>query len=623
MAAFHFLRPEWLLALPLFWLACWWHLRGRGRGGTWSRVVDPELLPFMVDAGTGGGGRARSGGLALAGTLAVLALAGPTWERAPVPVFRKDSALVIALDLSASMNAEDVTPSRLVRARYKVADLLRLRRDGQSGLVVFAAQSFVVTPLTDDTATLLAQLQGLDTSIMPRQGSAPESALAQAAELLEQAGITVGHVLLVTDGADAAGLARAGAVAESAGLAVSVLGVGTEQGAPVPDASGGFMRDAGGELVMSAVDRGRLAEFAAAHDGLYLDLASEDAALERLNRHIEDALAARSERLDDLASSQWREAGPWLLLPLLVLAALGFRRGAFFALALAVLPLAPGPVRAQAAETAETAARPGAWFGADWFRTDDQAGAQAFERGDYATAAERFANPEWRAAARYRAGDYEQALETYAEGEDALAHYNRGNALARLGRYEEALAAYERALEAAPGNADAEHNKAVIEELLAQQNEQQPPQQGSSDDEQREQDEQQGQQQGENQAGGEGGTQQQPDQAEREQSEGEASGEPGEEQSEQAEAAQKNEQDAEREAEQQQARPEQGEEDEENAEAARQLADAQSESDAERAQATEQWLRQIPDDPAGLLRRKFQYQYKQRYGDTPYEGDRW
>ncbi len=609
MAAFHFLRPEWLWALPLFWLIAWWHLRGRGRGGAWSRVVDPALLQFMVDSGPGEDVRTRGGALALAGTLAILALAGPTWERAPVPVFRKDAALVIALDLSASMNAEDVTPSRLVRARFKVADLLRLRRDGQTGLVVFAAQSFVVTPLTDDTTTLLAQLQGLDTSIMPRQGSAPAAALEQAAELLSQAGMTVGHVLLVTDGADAATLARAGAAAERAGLAVSVLGVGTSQGAPVPDARGGFVRDAGGELVMSTLDSGALADFAAAHAGLYLSLDSDDAELERLNRHIEAALAAHSERLDDLASSQWREAGPWLLLPLLLLAALGFRRGAFFVLALACLPLAPQPARAA---------------DGGWFRTGDQAGARAFEQGDYAGAAERFADRAWRGAARYRAGDYEQALAEYAEGDSASAHYNRGNALARLGRYDEAVSAYDSALERDPADADARHNKALIEKLIEQQRQQQPPQQGQSDDEQREQDEQRGEQQGENQAGGDSGSQSQPDQQQQPQSQGDASGEPGEEKSEQAEAAQKDEAEAAGEEEQQQqARPEQGEQDEQQADSPQQMAEAQSESDAERAQATEQWLRQIPDDPAGLLRRKFQYQYKQRYGDAPYEGDRW
>lgn len=614
MAEFHFLRPEWLWALPLFWFIAWWHLRGRGRGGAWSRVVDPALLPFMVDSGPAEDVRTRGGALALAGTLAILALAGPTWERAPVPVFRKDAALVIALDLSSSMNAEDVTPSRLVRARFKVADLLRLRRDGQTGLVVFAAQSFVVTPLTDDTTTLLAQLQGLDTSIMPRQGSAPAAALEQAAELLTQAGMTLGHVLLVTDGADRATLARAAEVAERAGLAVSVLGVGTAQGAPVPDARGGFVRDTDGELVMSTLDADALADFAAAHAGLYLSLDSDDAALERLNRHIEAALAAHSERLDDLASSQWREAGPWLLLPLLLLAALGFRRGAFFVLALACLPLAPPPARADAAVDGISG----------WFRTADQAGADAFEQGDYAGAAGRFADRAWRGAARYRAGDYEQALEDYAEGDSARAHYNRGNALARLGRYDEAVSAYDSALEADPNDADARHNKELIEELLEQQRQQQPPQQGQSDDEQREQDEQRGEQQGENQAGGESGSQSQPDQQQQQQSQGDASGEPGEEQSEQAEAAQKNEAEAAEEKEQQQqARPEQGEEDEQQADSPRQMAEAQSESDAERAQATEQWLRQIPDDPAGLLRRKFQYQYKQRYGDVPYEGDRW
>ncbi|MCP5467585.1 MAG: VWA domain-containing protein [Sinobacteraceae bacterium] len=450
MNDFHFLRPAWLLALLPFALLVWWHVRGGGRGGSWARVVDEALRPYVMQDDRASRGGRRLPLLALAGLLAVLALAGPTWQRIPVPVFREDSALVIALDLSLSMNAADVAPSRLVRARYRVADLLRERHDGQTALVVFAAQAFVVTPLTDDTQTLAGQLQDLDTSIMPSQGSEPAAAIDLAGELVRQAGGGPGHVLLVTDGAEPASLARAGAAAARNGLAVSVLGVGTPEGAPIPDRSGGFLKGDDGQLVMSTLDRDALATFAAEHGGLYLDIGGGDADLRRLEHHLQAALAADAQRRADLSSNQWQEAGPWLLLPLLLLAACGFRRGALFVLVLA-LPLAAPPASA------------------GWWRTDDQAGAAAFAEGDYAAAGQAFADQAWRGAARYRSGDYAGAATDLAEDDSARGHYNRGNALARLGRYDEAIAAYDRALELAPGDDDATHNKALLEKLLEQQ----------------------------------------------------------------------------------------------------------------------------------------------------------
>lgn len=592
---FHFLRPWWLLALPVFWLLVWRFLRGRHQGGAWARICDEALLPFVMTTRESPSHRAAATATVLGGTLAILAAAGPTWERLPVPVFRGESALVVALDLSASMNAADVTPSRLERARYRVADLLRLRRAGQTAMVVYAAQSFVVTPLTDDTQTLAAQLQVLDTGIMPSQGSEPGSAIEQAERLLAQAGVPRGHVLLITDGASDEALARARDAAGDSPHRLSVLGVGTPDGAPVPDRSGGFMKNAAGEIVVSTLEEDALRALASAGRGLYFDVGASDAELARLNDLLEADLDAGVQRLEALASEQWREIGPWLLLPLLPLAALGFRRGVLVVVLAASLTLGVRPAMA------------------GWFQRDDQAAEAAFERGEYAEAARRFDRQAWQAAAHYRAGAFEEAAAALEPLDTTDAHYNRGNALARLGRLQEAIAAYDAALEQAGDHADAAHNKALLEKLLEQE---QPPEQRGQNDEQDED----GQSQG-SQAADERGSEQS----------GESSAEPSA--SDEANARQEHQSDdsqaagedvaedvpeaaAEREAEGAEEN-DAGEQDE------TQLAEARNESDAERAQATEQWLRQIPDDPGGLLRRKFEYQYKRQYGDTPYRGDAW
>ncbi|MGR8922126.1 MAG: tetratricopeptide repeat protein, partial [Gammaproteobacteria bacterium] len=396
---------------------------------------------------------------------------------------------------------------------------------------------------------------------------------------------------------DGAAAERALAAAGGGRFTLSVLGVGTTEGAPIPDAAGGFAKAADGSMVMSRLDRDALRRLATAGGGLYLDLGPDDSEIARLAARLETVDSERSERLEELAANQWREFGPWLLLALLPLAACAFRRGFIAVLAVAVLPLATTPARA------------------DWWRTDDQAGAAAFAAERYDEAAARFASPAWQSSAHYRAGEYEQAAAALADATDADALYNRGNALARLGRYDEAIAAYDAALEQRPGDDDARHNKELLEELLRQQQESQ----GGGDDQQSE-DQESGddQQRGDSQdAGGQRG-----EQNDQEQGEGDAAGGDEQDSADQAASDAASDSAAERrQAEQEQA--DQQPQDSERGDEAAMSAEALSESDAERAQATEQWLRQIPDDPAGLLRRKFQYQYKQRYGKQAYEGDRW
>ncbi len=597
MEEFHFLRPLWLTGLVPFWFIVWRTLRSSHLGGAWSRACDAALLPFVLKTQPVGSGSFAGIGATLAGTLAIIALAGPVWERLPVPVFRGDSALVIALDLSRSMTAEDQAPSRLQRAKFRIADILRLRTTGQTALVVFAAQSFIVTPLTDDTETIAAQLQALDTEIMPKQGSEPAGALAQADQLLLQAGIPRGHVLLITDGADPAALERAHKRLASMRHRLSVLGVGTAEGAPIPDQSGGFLRNSDGEIIVSRLASSELGRLARAGGGIYLEVTADDSDLTRLNSLLDADLDADVQRLEELASSQWREFGPWLLLPLLPLAALGFRRGI---LVLAVALMAPTLPREALA---------------NWWQTPDQAAYEAFDEGAYASAAKTFENDRWRGAAHYRAGAFEDAVQALSNLDDIEAHYNLGNALAKVGRFAEAIAAYEAAIAKAADHEDAAYNKALLEKLLA---EEASDQQNSNDQDNGSEDDGE-QNQGAQQDGGQHGEATEPDLSSTSDADGENTDatEPNdmakeEEDSAAAEAAAQREE-----------RADEEKDEEEQRTSRTQLAEGESESDAERAQATEQWLRRIPDDPAGLLRRKFQYQYKRLYGDAPYQGDQW
>ncbi|HKK01162.1 MAG TPA: VWA domain-containing protein, partial [Desulfuromonadales bacterium] len=200
LSAFHFLRPYALLALPPVGLLLFLLARRRGRHNPWRSVCDPQLLPHILSGSISGRHRPAWFAAALGALLGILALAGPTWQRLPQPAYLNQSGLVIVLDLNASMNAADLEPSRLARARYKIADILRSRHEGETGLVVYSGDAFTVTPMTDDTNTIYSQLSVLNPGLMPSRGNRADLGLARAASLLKQAGLRHGEILLVADG---------------------------------------------------------------------------------------------------------------------------------------------------------------------------------------------------------------------------------------------------------------------------------------------------------------------------------------------------------------------------------------------------------------------------------------
>jgi Ca-activated chloride channel family protein len=448
-AELHFLRPAWFLALVPLALLLWHLARRAGAAEAWRGQIDAHLLPHLLV----GGGRPRRWRLALLGLawlLAVTALAGPVWERQPAPAHRSAVARVILLDLSPTMLAGDVAPSRLVRARLEVLDLLRAGADGQTALIAFGAEPFLVAPLTTDTATIAAQVPSLAPDLLPVDGAShTDLALQAAGELLAGVAGRPGEVLLVNDGLPqpASAFAAAQRLAGD-GHRLSILLV-----APPPGGDG-LATAEHGSADGASPDRDALARLAEIGGGRLVTLTADGADTRAL---LADPQGARDAADDEapLSADRWREEGPWLLLLLVPLAALGFRRG-WLAPVLAVVFLVPSG-----------APQAGVWQDL-WWRPDQQA-ARALAEGRAAEAAERFADPAWRAAARYRAGDYAGAAEDLAGLGGAVADYNRGNALARAGRLAEALAAYDRALVAAPGLADAAHNRELVRRLLAQQ----------------------------------------------------------------------------------------------------------------------------------------------------------
>lgn len=571
---FHFLRPLWLLALIPALLLVLYLWRINESASSWDRAIDKDLLPYLLDGSKSAAERTPLVLLLTLWTLAILALAGPVWEKIAQPVQQRQDALVIVYDQSLSMYAADFDPNRLTVSKRKVLDVLDMRTEGQTALVVYAGDAHTVTPLTEDSVTIRALVPSINPNMMPAFGSNSVAAIERAKGLLTDAGAASGTILLVTDGVERRDHAQIGELLQQTGYRLSILGVGTEDGAPIPAAGGDFLRSDTGEIIIPQLDKDSLQDLAALVNGRYVDmqLTSDD-----VNYLMaEDDFFSEEDLADvDQNFDIWAEVGPWLLLLVLPLSALIFRRGwilsatATIATLSALTPTAP-------VEAAE-------WI--DLWKTRDQRGEDAYANQDPISAASLFTDPGWQGSAAYHAGDYPAAVQAFASAlntEDADSHYNLGNAYAKGANFEQAIASYNVALALQPDHEDAIHNREIVQKLLEeqqQQEEEQSQEEQMSDEEEQEQQEEQEEQQ--------------------------------EEESEPQEEEQQEQQEGGDEEEQEENEPQDGEQkesEEENQGEEPQLSNAENESQ----ESLEQWLRRIDDDPGELLQRKFQFEYRRR-----------
>lgn len=607
---FHWQRPLWLLGIPLAILIGLYLLRGQAQQSGWKQVIDPALIEHLLQGSMSRQQRWPLFALSAALIMACVAMAGPSWEKLPQPIHKTESALVVLLDLSPSMMAQDIKPSRLVRARLKLIDLLNQRQEGLSALIAYAGEAYTVTPVTDDTETIVSLLPSLSPAVMPLGGSNTEMAIDQALALFRDGGLLQGDILLVTDGVTEQAIDHIKRELPS-NFRLSILGVGSDEGAPIPIQNGGFAKDRDGAIVLAKLNSDELSNLASSHRGRYQTLSNTDRDINNLISQPE--LLSEQTRELEREFDTWIDRGAWLCLLLIPFAALSFRRG--WLLMVPLLLVQPEPSYA---------------FGwQDVWKTKDQQAHALLQQDKAAEAAATFERQDWKAAAQYRAGDYQAAAENYAADPSATGRYNLGNALARAGKLDQALDAYEQALTLNPDFEDAANNKGVVEALRKQQ--QQQKQDGDSNDSSKSDAEKDSEQNSErnanqDQSGSDTDESQSDDkgsQSDEKNSQSESEDSQPNENSARSDAddsqsdhdnSPQNDQNQDSNEDQQAASSDQAQpasdqgDDPENANAAAQEAEL---SDEEQ-QAMEQWLRKIPDDPSGLMRKKFEHQYRQR-----------
>ncbi|MCC5826495.1 VWA domain-containing protein [Alkalimonas sp.] len=472
IADLYWLRPFWLLSLIplLLMLVLLW--RYRQQQSPWQKLIAPHLQQHLLGKSTEPVVRWSLPALALCWLLAAIALAGPSWQRIEQPAISVNKATVLIIDMSMSMYATDMAPNRLNQARFKALDFIEALQEGELALVAFAGEAFVVSPLTPDHNNVRLLLPNLRPDIMPSQGSNLLAALKEADRLLQQAGYPQGDIVALVDGFERHSELELFDQVSRMRHRLSIISFGSEDAAPVQLPDGSLLRDRNNQLVLPSVPISQLRQLAQRGGGIFAQAQLADSDIQAVLNQPERQ-QGRSEQQLQTTGDAWRDKAVYLVWLLLPLALWLGKRGQLLVVCLLLLP--PGVM---------------AEDNRSLFQTDQQRAMQAYQQGDYQSAAQLFSDPYWRGQAAYRAGDYlaaEQAWAALSDTKPAASHsYNLGNALARQGRFEEALNAYQAALQQDPALEQARHNAELIQRLLDEQQEQQQDgdDNGQSDDQQ-------------------------------------------------------------------------------------------------------------------------------------------
>ncbi|MDP1880345.1 MAG: VWA domain-containing protein [Parachlamydiaceae bacterium] len=616
MSDFHFLRPQLLWAIiPLIGLSFFW-VYSQKSSQVWKNICSSDLLPHLLI------GKERSKILPLSMILIALILfvfgiAGPTWELIPQPLIQSQSGLVIALDLSSSMDGEDIKPSRLDRAIYKIKDFLKLHREGQTALIVFTSEPFVVTPLTEDVATIQALLPTLETSLMPVSGHNLSKVINKASELFSESGISDQSLLVVTSELTKNDMEKSLNLAKEKGIKISILGVGSEEGTPIPKKNGGFLTDKNGGLRISKLEQKNLYHLASTTGGTFVKMTLDDQDIQQLEQSFFSSSHVKEQ--SDLFANQWHDQGYWFVLFALPFSLLLFRKGVLVVLLCFCIP---------------SSIQAFSWN--DLWKTPDQQGSEYFQNEDFEKAQEHFQHLDWKGASYYKSGDYEKASEVFKENSSLEGLFNLGTSKAKLGDYQGALEAYNKVLEQDPNYEDAQYNKKIIEDFLKenQQQDKDSSQENQDSDSKQDKNEKnkdqkskdpknkdQNEKQDSNNSSED--SQEQENNSESDSSNDSQENDSHHQQKESDdEENQKNDSDQMKEKEKTQEDLEEQYRDQieeeinknEHQEESKveKVEESQDQKNENQRQIDERWLQKVKDDPGGLLRRKFLQEYQQR-----------
>ncbi|WP_130931252.1 VWA domain-containing protein [Pseudomonas sp. Sample_24] len=444
----HFLRPLWLLLLPFAALMPWLWRRSRDMQRRLRSNIAEHLLPHLLITPQDQQWLRPVHLVSAMLMLGAVAAAGPTWEQDRPDFLENRAPLIIAVDLSPSMDANDVQPTRLEAAKHKLDDLIQRRAGARNALIAYAGSAHLVLPATDDPALLDTFIQALSTDLMSKPGKDVGAVIDQAKRLLA-AEKTPGTLLLITDGADTSTLDDLNKKLDGGALQVLVLAVGSEDGGIIRDGSGQPRTDSNGRPQLGRFDQAALKQLASALDAPLGSLTLNNDDLEWVDLHAQRHFQRASDEQREL---HWKDAGYWLCWPLLLIAFFSVRKGwsvnwvAGLLLAIGV-GLQPTPAQANPLT--------------DAFFTPDQQGRWAFEHGHFPQAAAHFVDPYWKGIAAYNAADFDLALVSFARLQTPQAYFYLGNIYVRRFKFDEAIAAYTQALKLQPQFPEATANLAL------------------------------------------------------------------------------------------------------------------------------------------------------------------
>jgi len=422
---FHFLRPYWLLALPLLFFIYRGLVKNDTVQSSWANVCDEHLLNFLLVKGQN---KQRKLPYILSLFILffmIIALSGPTWVKKSNPTLSVDNPVMIMLNMSENMWAKDVSPSRFIRSKYLIKDLLQSFQSTESGLLVYSSEPYVITPMTEDVNIIDNILPALEMNIMPEDGDRLDRAINLAVERLKSSGYAEGNLIVLTADAgerfDAA--LESAAQARDNGFEVNIIKVSNAENEKLP-----MIAEKGG--------------------GLYLDYKQN---MQPLSKKINDILEVELKQSENM-QTVWEDMGYYLLWLPAFLLLYYFRSGVMAVILLCLF--------------ANTAS-------AGWFLNDNQEAMRYFTAQQYDKAQAKFTDSQWKGAAAYKNGDFANAYDSFAQGDDLTSLYNQGNALAKSGKIAEAIAKYEEVLEKDRSFEDAQFNLDYLKQMQQQQEQQQ------------------------------------------------------------------------------------------------------------------------------------------------------
>ncbi len=308
---FHFLRPEWFAVGLAMYFLLKYAVEGDDFFNRWKNVMSEEMLAAVTVEGNRKKLVSPINFAKISIVLGTIILAGPTWKQQPSPFTEDNSALIIALDLSETMDQSDVQPSRLLRAKQKVNELLELRGDTNTALIAFSGSAHVVMPITNDREMIRHFLDSLESNMMPLTGKAPENVLPLTKRLLDPTQVP-GTLLMIGDGAHSETALKFGDFFDEQNHQLVYWAVGKT----ASELSG----DTGSNII--AMQEDNIDNLVDESNGRFIRMSDTAEDVDRVNQYIENNLVI----VDD-AARPWFESSYPLIVLLAVIYLFWFRKG--------------------------------------------------------------------------------------------------------------------------------------------------------------------------------------------------------------------------------------------------------------------------------------------------------